>query len=291
MILIIFCCILSLTLLCHKFGIAKNYALFGVVFLKFGSCKKYDKSQVWTPKETCKNPPIYHHDSTKTAPRQTKTPKETFKNPPRYHLTLQRHHQDKPRHPKTLARILHDITWHHQDTIKTNQDTQNHLRESSKISPWHHQDTTKTNRYTKDTCKSPPRYHHDTTKIPPRQTNTPKTLARVLQHTTMTPTRHHQDKPRHPKILARILQDITITQPRHHQDQPRQQQTLVRILQDITTTPPRYHTAPLEVATLEGVFFLGSQSCQTFVALCRHSGKTVQAKLSNKNTIFHDTRA
>ena len=48
LILITFCCILSLTLLCCKFGIAENYAFFGVTFflLKFGLCKKCDKSQV-----------------------------------------------------------------------------------------------------------------------------------------------------------------------------------------------------------------------------------------------------
>ena len=42
LIVITFCCILSHTPSCCKFGIAKNYAL------KFGLRKKYDKSQVWT---------------------------------------------------------------------------------------------------------------------------------------------------------------------------------------------------------------------------------------------------
>ena len=41
MVFMIFCCISSLTLLCPKFGIAKNYALFWTNFcpLKFGLCK------------------------------------------------------------------------------------------------------------------------------------------------------------------------------------------------------------------------------------------------------------
>ena len=48
MILSIFYCILSITLLCLKFGIAKNYAIFGgkCVFPIFGLCKEYDILQV-----------------------------------------------------------------------------------------------------------------------------------------------------------------------------------------------------------------------------------------------------
>ena len=44
-----FYCILLLRLLCRSFGIAKNYALFGVKFvsLKFGWCKENDILQVW----------------------------------------------------------------------------------------------------------------------------------------------------------------------------------------------------------------------------------------------------
>ena len=52
-ILIIFCCIFSLKLLCCKFGIAEHNALFGVKFvsLKLGLCEKYDKLQVWSKKK------------------------------------------------------------------------------------------------------------------------------------------------------------------------------------------------------------------------------------------------
>ena len=41
MILTIFCCILSLTMHCRKFGTAKNLSLLGIKlgFLKFGLCK------------------------------------------------------------------------------------------------------------------------------------------------------------------------------------------------------------------------------------------------------------
>ena len=49
MILIIFCCILSLTLLCFKFGTAGNYTFFGVktFFLNFGLYKKYEIWNLW----------------------------------------------------------------------------------------------------------------------------------------------------------------------------------------------------------------------------------------------------
>ena len=48
MILSLFYCILLITLLRHKFGIAKNYALFevNIVSLKVGWCKEKDILQV-----------------------------------------------------------------------------------------------------------------------------------------------------------------------------------------------------------------------------------------------------
>ena len=49
MILSLFYCIVLLLLLCRKFGIAENYALFGVKIVspKFGWCKENDIFHVW----------------------------------------------------------------------------------------------------------------------------------------------------------------------------------------------------------------------------------------------------